>query len=290
MTRNIDQGFERFLGRLTPTDEESELAKSHRSSISSRLKTSFGLRRFARIGSFGNGTSISGYSDVDYLASLSRDTLTNNSTYSLAKIRADLAARFTTSNVHVDCPAIVIPFGTKKSETTEIVPADYVGEETGFYVYDIADGQGGWMRACPDAHIDYVARIDKRLGGKLKPLIRFIKAWKYYQNVPISSFYLELKITKYAEYEKSIVYGIDLKSVLSLLLSNDLAAIQDPVGISGYISPCKTSALKIDALSKLATASTRADKAWEAKEKGNVSDAFAWYRLLYNDGFPTYYY
>lgn len=93
---------------------------------------------------------------------------------------------------------LVCPFGSSKSETTEIVPADYVGESGDYKIYDIADCSGGWMRASPDAHNDYVRIIDDRLGGKVKPLIRFIKVWKYYRDVPISSFYLELRVAKYA--------------------------------------------------------------------------------------------
>ena len=71
MPRNIDEGFCDFLTKLTPTATESEAAKGHRASIETRLKLDFGsVPRFTRIGSFGNGTSISGYSDVDYLACL----------------------------------------------------------------------------------------------------------------------------------------------------------------------------------------------------------------------------
>ena len=47
------------------------------------------------------------------------------------------------------------------------------------------------QQASPDAHNAYVASIDTKFGGKVKPLIRFIKAWKYFRDVPISSFYLE---------------------------------------------------------------------------------------------------
>lgn len=290
MPRSVDEGFRDFLNKLTPSDAESVAAKSHRASIENRLKQDFGLRRFFRIGSFGNGTSIFGYSDVDYLASLARDTLSQNSTYSLGKVRDALADRFPNTGVRVSCPAVVVPFGNKQSETTEVVPADYVGEESGYSVYDIADCAGGWMRASPDAHIAYVASANSRLGSKVKPLIRFLKAWKFYRDVPISSFYLELRVAKYATGESSIVYGIDVKRVLGTLWDGQLAAMYDPMGVSGAVYPCKSEALKTDALSKLSTALTRAEKAVDANSAGRVSEAFDWWRLLYNNEFPTYYY
>jgi Second Messenger Oligonucleotide or Dinucleotide Synthetase domain len=289
MPRTIDEGFRDFLAKLTPNSSETEAAKSHRASIEARLKRDFGLRRFVRIGSFGNGTSISGYSDVDYLASLARDTLTNNSTYSLGKVRDSLDDRFPNTGIRVSCPAVTAPFGNTKSETTEVVPADYIEEKNGHYVYDIADCKGGWMRASPDAHNSYVAEINNKLGGKVKPLIRFIKAWKCYRDIPISSFYLELRVAKYATGESSIIYDMDVKRVLCQLRDGKLADMQDPTGVSGYISACKTDALYQDAMSKLETAATRAEKAREEAEKGNFSDAFDWWRLLYNYEFPTYY-
>lgn len=79
MPRTVDEGFRDFLTRLTPSSTESDAAKAHRASIEARLKNDFGLLRFFRTGSFGNGTSISGYSDVDYLASLPYDQVTQSS-------------------------------------------------------------------------------------------------------------------------------------------------------------------------------------------------------------------
>jgi len=291
MPRTIDEGFRDFLTKLTPSSYESETAKSHRNSIETRLKLDFRyVPRFTRIGSFGNGTSISGYSDVDYLACLPADTLTNDSSYSLQKVRNSLDGRFPNTGVRVSCPAVVCPFGSSAVETTEIVPAFHSKESNGYKVYGIADCAGGWMNASPDAHNDYVRTVDNKLSNKVKPLIRFIKAWKYFRQVPISSFYLELRVAKYASGESSIIYDVDIKRVLCYLRDVGLANMQDPMDVSGYIPACKTQALKEDALFKLETAASRAEKAREATDKENISEAFVYWRLLYNDIFPSYYY
>lgn len=289
MPRTVDEGFRDFLLKLTPSTSESQAAKNHRASIEACLKSNFGLKRFVRIGSFGNGTSISGYSDVDYLACLPTDQLSQSSTYSLTKVRNILDARFPNTGVRVDCPAIVIPFGSAKSETTEVVPVDFIRDENSFSIYDIADCANGWKKASPDAHNAYVRMVDNKLNGKVKPLIRFVKAWKYYRQVPISSFYLELRVAKYAIDEASIVYDCDVKRVLCWLRDINLADMQDPMGISGYISACKTQAFYDDAISKLKTAASRAEKARDAASEGNISDAFDWWRLVYDNQFPTYY-
>lgn len=289
MPRTIDEGFRDFLKKLTPSTRETAAAKRHRASIQQCIETRFGLRRFWRTGSFGNGTSISGHSDVDYMASIPRESLRRSSSVSLADLTEALTIRFPNTGVHTSCPATVVPFGNDVSETTEVTPADYLRTNDGFRIYDIPDCSGGWREASPDAHNHYVREIDQRLSNKVRPLIRFLKAWKYFQNVPISSFYLELRIAKYASEETTIVYSIDVKRVLALLNTVDLARIQDPMGVSGYVAPCTTDSKLATAKSKLATALSRATKAREAEDNDDIKDAFAWWDKLFAYEFPGYY-
>ena len=219
-TRTVNQGFTDFLSTLTPTIGESTAAKNHRASIKACLESNFDLTSFFRTGSFGNGTSISGYSDVDYFAEIPTCNLQENSTTTLSQVRDALKKRFPTTNVRVSCPAVVVPFGTDAKESTEVTPGDYIKTtEDEYRVYDIPDCSNGWMRSSPDAHNAYVREVDEDLSNKVKPLIRFIKAWKYYRNVPISSFYLELRVTKYAEDKSWIIYSKDVNGVLSYLSS-----------------------------------------------------------------------
>ena len=243
------------------------------------------MTRFFRTGSFGNGTSISGHSDVDYFAEIPTCNLKDNSTTTLSQVRDALKKRFPNTGVSVSCPAVVVPFGTDAKESTEVTPADYIEVNEGEYrVYDIPNCSDKWMRSSPGAHNAYVREVDEDLSKKVKPLIRFIKAWKYYRNVPISSFYLELRVAKYAAGESSIIYDIDVKRVFSHLDSINLASMQDPMGISGLISPCSTDAKLEDAKSKLSTALDRAQKAYDAKDEGDIKTAFKWWDLLYKHG------
>ena len=145
------------------------------------------------------------------------------------------------------------------------------------------------MRSSPEAHDEYVRSVDTELHGKVKPLIRFVKAWKYYNDVPISSFYLELLTTTYAAGEIAIVYSIDVKDVFERMWKSQLSAIQDPTGTSGNAIPCKISLQKTSALSKLNTAVARATKAREAEDDDDILTAFYWWDLLFDDEFPAYY-
>lgn len=290
MPRTVDEGFRDFLAKLTPSAVESDAAKRHRASIKACLENNYTLYRFVRIGSFGNGTSISGFSDVDYLAQVSSNNLSSDSTYSMNKLRNTLGARFPQTGVCVRCPTVHVPFGSLARDATEIVLAFNTQKSSnGHTIYGIPDCAGKWMNAAPDAHNAYVLSQDKRLNNKVRPLIRFIKAWKYYRNVPISSFYLEMRAAKYASDETTILYNHDIPRFLNWLQDMELARMQDPCGVSGYIYACKTTAQAEDAISKLKTAATRASNALACQQANKISDAFDWWRLLYNDAFPSYY-
>jgi hypothetical protein len=289
MPKTITEGFNELLKKLTPNVTESKAAKDHRESIRKCLVANYKMKNFFRTGSTGNSTSISGFSDTDYFASIPAANLWKDSSYTLRMIKETLATRFPLTGVHVDNPAVVCPFGSLNIESTEIVPACHIKKVGGFNIYEMPDGNGGWMKASPLAHNNYVAQVNKKHGFKVKPLIRFIKAWKYYNNVPISSFYIEIRVTKYAEKEDFIDYPQDILRVLRMFESNTLSKVIDPTGISGYIEPCSSLAKKIEALSKVKTGISRAEKAVSAQGKSDIKNAFEWWNKFYNNKFPSYY-
>ena len=291
MAKTLQEGFDTFLTRLVPLISEHDKANSHRDSVKSCLVANFECYNFFETGSFGNETGVRHFSDTDYFAVLPTKNVSIDSSYTLRKIKEAFQRTFwRTEGIKVNTPAVVIPFGDYASETLEITPCTFNGTintPVGIMgYYDIPNYDCGWMKSSPQAHNAYVKKENDRLGYKLKPLIRLIKAWKFYNNVPISSFYLELRTTKYAESESSIIYDIDVKRVMKMLYDNDLASIQDPMGISGYVKACSTDAKKTEALSKLKTGYTRAEKATEQREN-NLDDCFYWWNLFFNDKFPS---
>lgn len=291
MVKTVDEGFRELLTRLTPSDTETSTASQHRTSIEACLKQNFALTTLFRTGSFGFGTSIYGYSDVDYFAEIPQIYLTQNSTYTLQKVRDALQARFPLTTVGVRTPAVALYFDGG-DQIIEVVPADYLSEQSGYggyRIYHIPDGNGSWVESSPEKHKGWINKLDAGLSNKVKPFIRFIKAWRYYQNVPLSSFYIELRAAKYASTQNNIIYSGDMRDFLRYLSECELAAIQDPMGVSGLVQPCQTENQKEDALSKLNTAKTRAEKAWDSESNGYIKDAFDWWSLFYNSKFPSYY-
>ena len=290
MTKTLEEGFEIFLERLIPLPSERNKAVSHRGSVRSCLTTNFKCSSFFETGSFGNQTGVRHYSDTDYFAVCPAQDLTGKSNYVLRKVKEALQFTFhRTSGIKVNSPSITISFGKHASENLEIVPCFYntlfetpIGKRK---AYAISNGKGEWMLSSPKAHKDYVELHNKRLNGKLKQLIRLVKAWKYYNNVPINSFYLELRITKFSESKKKINYKIDLYGIIKKLYDIQLASIQDPMRVSGVIDACDTYGKKKEALSKLTTAFSRAKKAYIYRDT-NLDKCFYWWNLFFNKKFP----
>ncbi|MCC8423562.1 nucleotidyltransferase [Mucilaginibacter sp. UR6-11] len=290
MPKTLAQGFEQFLVKLQPTNSEYLKSVAHKSSVSRCLINNWAPTSLFETGSFGNGTGVRHFSDADYFAICPGDAFCDNSAMTLRYIKETLQGTFTQTLIEVKKPAVRISFGVHASEILEVTPAcfhqliDTPGGKRRSYF--IPDYEGSWMVSCPSAHNAYVAKQDKRLGGKLKPLIRLVKAWKFYNNVPITSFYLELRVTKYAEGRTVIVYDLDIRNILKLLHDNELARLQDPMGFSGYVSPCKTETRKRESLSKLATGYGRAVNACACRI-ARPDLAFEWWQKFFSYEFPA---
>ncbi|MGZ4098459.1 MAG: SMODS domain-containing nucleotidyltransferase [Bacteroidia bacterium] len=292
MPKTVSEGFQAFLSRIEPLTSEREKAARHKESVRSCLINNFGCYDFKETGSFGNGTGVRHFSDVDYFAIIPAERITNDSAYMLRKVKAALQSTFwSTTGIEVDSPAVVIPFGNYKSEDLEVAPCTFVGMSQtslgNFPRYEIPDGGGSWRGSSPLAHNRYVAAVDSKLNGKLKPIIKFIKAWKFVNSVPINSFYIELRAASFFNGSIVLSYDEGIYMLLKHLYEVDLASMRDPMGISGLINSSRSVSQQIMASSPLKTALTRAGKAYEARIGNKPDVAFHYWDLFFNGEFPA---
>ena len=290
MTPPLQSCFDEYAKRIGVQPSDTAAAASHRASIKQKLEARYGQIGFFRSGSFGNGTAVSGHSDVDYFAVIDRRHLRADSNKVLAEVAELLRERFPRTGVRVDRPGVRLPFGVGGDELTEIIPVDEVGKTpAGFRQFDMPDGDGGWMFAAPESHNAYVTEHDKRLSGqlkrlkRLKRLIRIVKAWKFVNNIAIRSFYLEMFVTQYAKSEHIILYEIDLLNIFMALKDQRLPDIVDPQfpKLDRKLEPCKTVVQWSDSLKAVEQAATRASEAQDAKFAGNIKGSYAiWDRLF----------
>lgn len=289
MARTVNQAFEELLSRLKPTEPQWRAGEGHRASVRAALVANLDVSTFSETGSFSHGTGVRGHSDIDALVSLRTDRPESSYT-ALNWVKEALSKRFPLTPVVIRRPAVVVRFGSGY-ETWEVIPGFMTARgKTGQYVWDIpGPGTGaGWIDSAPAEHLSYVNECNQKpRRGNAKALARLVKAWKYYCNVPISSFYLEMRAARYVKGISTYVHVWEICLLLESLWDNDLAAMNDPRGASGRIYACSSDSTREDAMSKLLTAKVRARKALDAYRNDNEADAFYYLDLLFGGRFPA---
>ncbi|NEA24729.1 nucleotidyltransferase [Actinomadura bangladeshensis] len=288
MPLSVSEGYETFLSRLIPLESQRKTAAKHRSSIESSLSNALDVFLFRETGSFTHGTGVRNYCDSDLLVSL-KGSRPGSSDTAIRWVREALQASFPYTPVRVSRPAIVVPFAGG-AETWEIIPGFITaGGGERHSVYNIPGASSGWLESAPTAHLEYVNKANSKKGatGGAKKLARLMKAWKYYNNVPMSSFYLEMRAAKHMTTQDSFIPIWDVCLLLESMNSLQLAAMNDPTDISGRFYACSSDSGKAEALSKVHTAATRARKALDAYRDDKPGLAFYYLDLLYSGKFPA---
>ena len=287
MARTVNEGFEEFLSRLIPTEAQRDAGASHRATVKAALEANLTIGTFYETGSFSHGTGVRGHSDIDALVSI-RDPKPDSSYTALNWVKDALSTRFSQTTVKIRRPAVVVEFGGGY-ETWEVIPAFMTTRgEAGQFVYDIPGPSSGaaWIDSAPKEHLTYVNECNRKPHkGDAKDLARLIKAWKYYRDVPISSFYLEMRCAQHVRGLDTYIHVWDVCLVLEKMKNHELAAMNDPRGASGRIRACSSESTRADALSKLASAATRARKALDSRDDPDT--AFYYLDLLFGGNFPA---
>lgn len=274
MSQSASSYLNEILSRYTPSSTYFDSSRKHRGAIEARLDLWLGVKEMFETGSLKHGTGVAYWSDADYLVVLKGERPT--STTALNNVKEALADRFKSTTVKIRRPAVVCEFNSAQ-ETVEVVPA--FTADSGYWIPDPA---GDWMRTHPKDHNQYVNDVNKKHSGGAKKLARLAKVWKYKRNVRVSSCYLEMRAAKYADGEESWYLPIELHRYLSWLQQIGLAAMNDPTGLGSRFAAYSSESMRIDSLSKLDTAVTRASKARDFDLEGKNEDAVAQYELLFN--------
>jgi hypothetical protein len=288
MALTVNQGFEEFLGRLTPTPTEISVGASHRASVSAALESNFKIYSFFESGSFSHGTGVRGFSDIDAFVSLGMRKPGASYT-ALEWVRDVLKTRFPTTPVAINRPAVVVRFGTGL-ETWEVIPAFVKRIVASEFVYDIpgASTGSGWIESAPKLHLGYVNACNQIPSyGKAKALSRLIKAWKFFNNVPISSFYLEMRCAQHVAGETAYIHVWDVYEVLDSMYMQQLEPMWDPTGTTGWFHACSSDSNRAEALAKLLPAVAHASLARDADRASDPATAFYHLNKLFGGKFPA---
>ena len=173
------------------------------------------------------------------------------------------------SDLRISSPTVKVTF--YQPPNFEVVPAYYHRNQGDVSVFRIPGPGDEWIESIPAAHNTYVSDINDRLSKNLKPLVRLVKAWKCDQQVPVSSFYLELKTARCMSDETTIVYDIDLRSVFLSLVLGQMRDMNDPLSIVSRIPATSSEANRRIALNAAEVAISHLEEAKVAQDAGDKS-------------------
>ncbi len=235
-----------LASRVQPRDGELRSARTHRTTVRTRLASSFDVSRLAPIGSHARGTAIRSFSDLDVLVVLRRNeakwggSIVSSATV-LGRVREDLQARYAFSDIRRDQQAAVVNFAADQ-QSLDVVPAIFHRFETGRPVYLIPDGSGGWFETSPETHDRFFLIANARSGGKLRKVSQLIKWWKFSraQSIPMQSFHVDILLAV-----SEICVGVKpythcLYQAFKLLADRECRGLRDPCGIAGTIYAAQT--------------------------------------------------
>lgn len=278
MSATASSMLESLIRSMSPNEAARSDAAKHRKKIEEWLKTDLGILRMRETGSWHHGTALDGFSDVDYFVSM-RDSRPSSSITALEDLRASLSRGIPGAYVSIDRPAVRLRY-FEDGPDVEITPA-YIRETDD---YDIPDPGGtGWIRSNPAVHLEYVDHAQQETDSRAKGLIRLVKTWKSCNNVPLSSFYLEMRTAQYALNNKPIIYDWDLRDFFKSLANSGLREMNDPTNYGRRIATGTSNLVEsITAKYAVEEAARLARLAREAAEDSDHYTAIYHLRTLFN--------
>lgn len=266
-----------LISYYTPSSTYFDQTRTHREGIQIRLDSWLGVKEMFETGSLKHGTGVWLYSDVDYIASLKGTRPT--ATTALNNVRDALKDKYPNTTIRVARPAVVCEFAGG-DETVEVVPAFDDPTNGGYWIPDPKNGE--WMKTYPKDHNAYVNDVNKNHSGAAKKVARIAKTWKYRRNVPVSSCYLEMRAAKYTKDQTCWDLPRDLYYFIKHLQEIGLAAMNDPTGLGSRFTAYSSESNRLDAISKLNTAVSRALKAKDFYVADQPEKAIEQWKLVFN--------
>lgn len=161
------------------------------------------LRYSRYVGSYGRGTAIKGFSDVDMLIELPYETYKRYNNYNgngqsalLQEVRASIKKTYSNTDVGGDGQVIIVNFSD--GMMFEVLPA-FINKGGESYTYSDSNNGGTWKVTYPISEINAINELNNKYNKNVKRLVRIMKAWRKQNNVPISGLLLETLVMNFLE-------------------------------------------------------------------------------------------
>jgi len=195
----IADKFKTFCANLAISTDTRSAISTRCKGITRRLNLDFwnidSETAFSRyIGSYGRGTAINGFSDVDLIFVLPDSEYTRFSGYLfngqsalLQEVKKSIAKTYSATSLGAD--GIVVKVEFSDNIYFEVAPA--FEKSDGSYIHPLTIDGGSWKRFDPIAEIKAINDKDNELNGNLKRLCKMSRSWARQWTVPIGGLLLD---------------------------------------------------------------------------------------------------
>lgn len=196
--------FKKLLENLTLTDAQKADGETKHRGVRKCLNTHYynsssETANSMLVGSWGKATRIRPPRDIDVLFQLPYSVYQrfeqrpgNKQSQLLQEVKGVLEKTYPNTNMRGDGQVVVVQFG---SYAVEVVPA-FALDGGGYWICD-TNGGGKYKKTDPDAEMAAVKQSNDASKNNTRDLIRMMKCWQAYCNVPLKSFQIELLVIEF---------------------------------------------------------------------------------------------
>jgi len=194
-----DARFKRLLENLTLTDAQKADGETKHRGVRKCLNAHYyssgsETANSLLVGSWGKATRIRPPRDIDVLFQLPYSVYQrfeqrpgNKQSQLLQEVKSVLEKTYPITKMRGDGQVVVVQFG---SYAVEVVPA-FALDGGGYWICD-TNGGGKYKKTDPDAEVAAIKQSNDASNNNTRDLIRMMKCWQAYCNVPLKSFQIEL--------------------------------------------------------------------------------------------------
>lgn len=195
----VGSKFDGFVSNIQLTETQLNDAQTKHINVRATLHNAFYSTAYNSstsflVGSYGKVTAVRPPSDIDIMFILPPSDLQrynnlqgNKQSRLLQDIKSILFKTYQNTDLRADGQVVSVPF---VSFAVEVVPCFHLTNGN-FYICNTNSG-GSWKEVAPKAEMESLTASNTRSNGNTVKLIKMMKVWKRYCNVPIKSFAIEL--------------------------------------------------------------------------------------------------
>jgi len=286
MAKTVTAAFDELLARLSLTSAQASTAQTRVSGLRDFFDSKFTMssRAFAT-GSYARQTLVRWERDVDLMAPLSYSAYKagydHDSRAFLYMVRDALNERYGSTKVSSKQVAVKLDF---TEIVADVVPC-FPRQGGGFFM---PNGTADWRATNPPFHAELMKQADSAQQGRLKPLVKLIKAWNLANSHHLTSFHVELMVERMWRGHTIGSHAASVASTLKVMPSWLRTAFPDPWDGGRPIDEDLSSNDRATTMRMLEADAKAAEQAIQYQSEGKVEKAFERWSVIYRQQFPAY--